>query len=625
VKEKEKRFEQAASAVAAVLVAFAGFMLWRSGNAPAAPRAHEVRVSWRCAEADGDAPCKVVSDVERCTTCHDPSAHQKRAVLIDKHADIGCVACHGGDGYALEKKSAHDGKGDEQARCAACHTETSAAIASPAKAAWARFTNAPEPAIARDTTDYAPDLTQGRALFRSMRCGACHVARDASPSATPLDVLAARSTPAQLATMLEKHAPNDLGLDATARAAVVQHLASIESSDASTSLPHRASVPGSSADEGKLLFDKLACAACHESLHVDISAIDQRRTPDWIAWYLANPPRANPSSRMPALRLSAREASSLAEHLVRTKTSFEAPPSGRPENGKEIVTTAKCGACHVAKLAPERALDVAKPLVDHAGYHFDEQAKRALGTYVKSQRVARVRPDLRVAPRVGEEAFASLGCAGCHATDDPNEKRAGPSLFGEGLRVQPQWLFEFLRAPQRHPVRPPFHPESAYRELVPAEHAAPRMPTFALSEAEATALVRYFVDRDGASYPYAAAPRPELAGDALTTAIADVTHKDRGACLGCHTIAPPDVARARESEGKLAPPLSLAHDRLRASWVEACILQPSAWVAGMPALERPREEVVHVRDLVLLVRDRTVLPPAGAEGQVPALGLGDLY
>jgi len=28
---------------------------------------------------------------------------------------------------------------------------------------------------------------------------------------------------------------------------------------------------------------------------------------------------------------------------------------------------------------------------------------------------------------------------------------------------------------------------------------------------------------------------------------------------------------------------------------------------------------------VLLVRDRTVLPPAGAEGSVPALGLGDLY
>jgi len=182
-----------------------------------------------------------------------------------------------------------------------------------------------------------------------------------------------------------------------------------------------------------------------------------------------------------------------------------------------------------------------------------------------------------------------------------------------------------LRAPQRHPVRLAFHPELAYRDLVPAEHATPRMPTYALGEAEATALVRFFVDRDGASFPYAAATQPQLTGDALTSAIADVTHKDRGACLGCHTIAPPDVTRAREAEGKLAPPLSLAHDRLRASWIEACILQPSTWVAGMPPLERPRDEIVHVRDLVLLVRDRTVLPPAGAEGSVPALGLGDLY
>jgi cytochrome c2 len=623
VNERQKRFEQAASAVAALLVAFSGFVLWRSGKAPTVPHAREVRVAWRCADGDGGA-CSVVSDLERCTTCHDPSAHQKRAVLIDAHADIGCVACHGGDGYALEKKAAHDGKGDEQARCATCHTETSAASASPAKAAWARFNSTPEPVAARDTTDYAPDLTQGRALFQSLRCGACHVARDASPPATPLDVLAARSTPGELATAMGKHAPNDLGLDDAARAAVVQHLASIESADASTSLPHRASVPGSSADEGKILFEKLACAACHEALHVDIAAIEQRRTPDWIAWYLANPARANPSSRMPSLRLSAREASSLAQHLARTKPAMEAPPSSR-HDGDAIVRDGKCAACHAAKLAPERSLDPSKPLVDHAGYHFDDATKRALATYVKSQRVPRVRADLRVPQRAGEEAFASLGCAGCHGLDDPNDKHVGPSLFGEGLRVQPQWLFEFLRAPQRHPVRPPFHPEWAYRELVPADHVAPRMPTFALSEAEATALVRFFVDRDGATYPYAAAPRPELAGEALTSAIADVTHKDRGACLGCHTIAPPDVARARESEGKLAPPLSLAHDRLRPSWTEACILQPSTWVAGMPALERPREEIVHVRDLVLLLRDRTVLPPAGAEGQVPALGLGDLY
>ena len=621
VNEGQKRFEQAASAVAALLVAFAGFALWRSGKAPSAPHAREVRVAWRC--ADGDGPCKVVSDLERCTTCHDPSAHPKRAVLVDKHADIGCVACHGGDGYALEKKSAHEAKGDEQARCAACHAETTAALASPAKTAWARFTSAPEPSKAHDTTDYAPDLTQGRALFRSLRCGACHVTRDSSPPATPLDVLAARSTPAQLAAALEKHAPNDLGLDASARAAVVQHLASIESSDASTSLPHRASVPGSSADEGKILFDKLACAACHETLHVDLSSLAERRTPDWVAWYVADPARANPSTRMPSLRLSAREAASLAQHLVRPKP-FEATPSTR-HDGEALVTNGKCGACHAVKLAPNLALDATKPLADHAGFHFDEATKRALAVYLRSQRVPHVRPDLRVAPREGEAAFVSLGCAGCHATDAPDEKRAGPSLFGEGLRVQPQWLFDFLRAPQRHAVRPPFHPEWAYRELVPAEHATPRMPTFALDEETTTALVRFFVDRDGATYPYAASSQPRLAGDALASAIADVTHKDRGACLGCHTIAPPDVTRARESEGKLAPPLALAHDRLRPAWIEACILQPSVWVAGMPALERPRDEIVRVRDLVLLLRDRTVLPPAGAEGQIPALGLGDLY
>jgi hypothetical protein len=150
------------------------------------------------------------------------------------------------------------------------------------------------------------------------------------------------------------------------------------------------------------------------------------------------------------------------------------------------------------------------------------------------------------------------------------------------------------------------------------------MPTFVLDERDATELVRFFTARDGASFPYAATPHVMLGGDALTTAIGDLTHKDRGACTSCHTVAIPDVARAREDSDKLAPPLALAHDRLRPEWIEACMMQPEAWVAGMPAFARPLDSIDRVRDLVMLLRDRTQLPPAGAEGNIPALGLGDL-
>jgi hypothetical protein len=186
-------------------------------------------------------------------------------------------------------------------------------------------------------------------------------------------------------------------------------------------------------------------------------------------------------------------------------------------------------------------------------------------------------------------------------------------------------LFEYLRAPERHPVRPPFHPEWAFRDLVPADRVAVRMPTYALDEARTTSLVRFFSDRDHAPYPFSAASTVghDFSGDALTSAIADYTHKDRGACSSCHTVAIPDVARAQQDLDKLAPPLALAHDRLRPDWIDECILQAPKWVTGMPAFGKP-EQAARLRDLVLLLRERTVLPPAGSEGSVPALGLGDL-
>jgi len=150
------------------------------------------------------------------------------------------------------------------------------------------------------------------------------------------------------------------------------------------------------------------------------------------------------------------------------------------------------------------------------------------------------------------------------------------------------------------------------------------MPTYALDEEETTSLVRFFSERDGAPFPYAAVPRVQLASDALTSALGDLERKDRGACTSCHTVATPDVGRAREEGAKLAPPLALAHERLRPAWIEATIAEPDVWVHGMPAFARPFEEIGRLRDLVLLLRERTVLPAPGEEGAVPALGLGDL-
>lgn len=483
--------------------------------------------------------------------------------------------------------------------------------------------------------DLAPSLTAGRALFRSLRCGACHEARDASPLTTPLEVLALRGTSAQLVHAIVDHARTgvDLGLDESRAGAVVAHLRSIETADAATQVVHRASVPGSSAEEGRTLYEKLACATCHEA-RIKLAPLLASRTPDWVAYFLSDPVHANPASTMPSFRLSRREAASLAQLLVKAAAP-DASDVARKKEGEAIIATSKCAACHgpvITRTGPTLArygeshnlAAIEAELTTHAGYHIDENARRALTAYVLSQRLIDVRPDVRVHADAGAALFTSLACNECHALDDLTVN-AGPSLFGEGLRARPQWLFDFLRAPDRHPIRPALHPEWAYRELVPADRVTARMPTYALTAEMTTSLVRFFATRDGASFPYDAPPAVTLAGDPLTAAIGDLTHKDRGACLTCHTLAQPDVARARDAGDKLAPPLALAHDRLRAEWIEACILQPQGWVTGMPAFARPTADGARTRDLVLLLRDRTVLPAPGAEGTVPALGLGDVF
>src|SRR5262249_28457912 len=86
--------------------------------------------------------------------------------------------------------------------------------------------------------------------------------------------------------------------------------------------------------------------------------------------------------------------------------------------------------------------------------------------------------------------------------DDSRARHAlPPTLIREGERVQPDWLFRFLRNPGM--VRPQFSPNPDKGML------ALRMPRFNMSDEDAQAIVNYFsaVDRMdnpafGVNYPY---------------------------------------------------------------------------------------------------------------------------
>ena len=68
---------------------------------------------------------------------------------------------------------------------------------------------------------------------------------------------------------------------------------------------------------------------------------------------------------------------------------------------------------------------------------------------------------------------------------DPQAR--APYLNGEGQRVQPEWLFAFLREPGKNGIRPWLHPEWAYGNDVPKDKQALRMPTFNFTPEQVTA------------------------------------------------------------------------------------------------------------------------------------------
>ena len=62
-----------------------------------------------------------------------------------------------------------------------------------------------------------------------------------------------------------------------------------------------------------------------------------------------------------------------------------------------------------------------------------------------------------------------------------------PTQLHQGQRTQPDWLFQFIKAPQTGQIRPWLHV---------------RMPTFGLTDGEANVLVKYFALQGEAQFPY---------------------------------------------------------------------------------------------------------------------------
>jgi cytochrome c2 len=233
-------------------------------------------------------------------------------------------------------------------------------------------------------------------------------------------------------------------------------------------------------------------------------------------------------------------------------------------------------------------------------YDLSPREIRALVTFLKG--LTSGKPRTAYAPSQHPEYAAALegrqivddyNCRGCHVIEEhgadidavrqaqlgvDGQARA-PFLGGEGMRVQPEWLFSFLREPGKHGIRPWLHPEWAYgADGVPDDKLALRMPTFNFSEDQVTAIVRYFATWDGQEYPYEAAKANELSQMQKTYALTHMMSAEAANCLSCHYQGEFPVERGLSELGKMAPNFNNVARRLRPEWVKAWLLRPANWL-----------------------------------------------
>ncbi|MFW6169719.1 MAG: hypothetical protein ACODAD_04450 [Planctomycetota bacterium] len=158
-----------------------------------------------------------------------------------------------------------------------------------------------------------------------------------------------------------------------------------------------------------------------------------------------------------------------------------------------------------------------------------------------------------------------------------------PHLGHEGLKVQPQWLHEYLLQP--YPIRPA---------------TVMQMPRYNMSSREAEKLVDYFTAQNNVTYPFnqeparrqshletaereyaeklkelAAEGELDLSGSPHGRHLADAMKilTDSRYCVACHVIG--DYEPPGSERGK-APDLAVVHERLRGDYLRKWLAEPTS-------------------------------------------------
>src|SRR5476649_2825021 len=206
----------------------------------------------------------------------------------------------------------------------------------------------------------------------------------------------------------------------------------------------------------------------------------------------------------------------------------------------------------------------------------DDEVNRLLTAIMSFQR--EIQPPAAMPTRSAKNDFLIAGrtivhrrnCVGCHIIEgdggdfiklvaDPS--LGPPMLTTEGARVQPDWLYAFIRGPIT--IRP---------------WLSVRMPTFGLDDQNVNQVISYFGSISNSIGPF-------QTHEILRTASNDNGGKllfEKLKCQQCHVLGaiPKD-----QPTSNLAPDLRMAPERLQPEWIMQWLKKPSDILPGtrMPA------------------------------------------
>jgi hypothetical protein len=291
-----------------------------------------------------------------------------------------------------------------------------------------------------------------------------------------------------------------------------------------------------------------------------------------------------------------------------------------------------------------------------ADFDLSPREMRALTVFVMGLAEAKPLPEFNPTSKPdyqsileGRQIVDDYNCRGCHMIEDrggdflaavkvESQQNAPPFLAGEGMRVQPEWLFNFLRDPPKNAIRPFLHPELVYGDgNVPGDKLQVRMPTFPFTSEQTTAIVRYFAGWDGQEYPYQTAHTHTPTPDQKLYVATHMNSAQHANCISCHYVGEFPVQRGREDLQKMAPNLGNVSKRLRPEWVKAWLEAPMNWMPYTkmltlwsepfgpaltwdkatlsPPAKTGEDQVDVVRDFLFTLRPDSVWPKAGDEAK----------